>query len=148
MPPLSRPFLVYATNVASGYCLTRIRSATTGGQRTATEITLQAFRRIAASALNVDENFTLTGFEATFRRALHVGLQFSVTGGYHVASYTFINGGQPRTDDYVFVQPGLFYRFTDRLQAGLTYQYRRNESNLERFSFSNNQVTAEIALRF
>jgi Putative beta-barrel porin 2 len=114
----------------------------------ATEITLQAFRRVAASALNVDENFTLTGFEATFRRALHVGLQFSVTGGYHVASYTFISGGQPRTDDYVFVQPGLFYRFTDRLQAGLTYQYRRNQSNLERFSFSNNQVTAEIALRF
>ena len=114
----------------------------------ATEITLQAFRRVAASALNADENFTLTGFEATFRRALHVGLQFSVTGGYHVASYTFINGGQPRTDDYIFVQPGLFYRFTDRLQAGLTYQYRRNESNLERFSFSNNQVTAEIALRF
>jgi Putative beta-barrel porin 2 len=114
----------------------------------ATEITLQAFRRVTASALNVDENFTLTGFEATFRRELHVGLQFSVTGGYHVASYAFISGGQPRTDDYVFVRPGLLYRFTDRLQAGLTYQYRRNESNLNRFSFSNNQVTAEIMLRY
>ena len=114
----------------------------------ATQITLQAFRRVTASALNVDENITLTGFEATFRRELHVGLQFSVTGGYHVANYTFISGGQPRTDDYVFVRPGLLYRFTDRVQAGLTYQYRRNQSNLERFSFSNNQVTAEIALRF
>jgi hypothetical protein len=114
----------------------------------ATEITLQAFRRVTASALNVDENFTLTGFETTFRRELHVGLQFSVTGGYHVASYTFISGAQPRTDDYVFVRPGLLYRFTDRLQAGLTYQYRRNESNFNRFSFSDNQVTAEIMLRY
>ena len=114
----------------------------------ATEITLQAFRRVTASALNVDENITLTGFEATFRRELHVGLQFSVTGGYHVASYTFISGGQPRTDDYVFVRPGLLYQFTDRLQAGLTYQYQRNESNLNRFSFSDNQVTAEIMLRY
>jgi class 3 adenylate cyclase/TolB-like protein len=113
-----------------------------------TEITLQAFRRVTASALNVDENFTLTGFEATFRRELHVGLQFSVTGGYHVSSYTFISGGQPRTDDYVFLRPELLYQFTDRVQAGLTYQYRRNESNLNRFSFSNNQVTAEIMLRY
>jgi hypothetical protein len=42
----------------------------------------------------------------------------------------------------------LFYRITDRLQAGLTYQYRRNESNLQRFGFSNNQLTAEIGLRY
>ena len=114
----------------------------------ATQITLQAFRRVDASALNADENITTTGFEAMFRRVLFGRLQFSLTGGYHVVNYTFISGGQPRTDDYVFVRPGLLYRFTDRLQAGLTYQYRRNESNLERFSFSNNQVTAEIGLRF
>jgi len=63
-------------------------------------------------------------------------------------SYTFAGGGENRTDHYVFVRPGLFYRFTDRLQAGLTYQYRRNESNLHQFGFSNNQVTAEIGLRF
>ena len=61
-----------------------------------------------------------------FAALLRGGLQFSLTGGYHVASYTFIGGGEPRTDHYVFVRPGLFYRFTDRLQAGLTYQYRRN----------------------
>jgi len=115
----------------------------------ATEITLQAFRRVTASALNVNENFTLTGFEATFRRELHVGLQFSLTGGYHNASYSFLSGGEEnRTDNYVFVRPGLFYQLTDRLQAGLTYQYRRNESNLNRFSFSDNQVTAEIMLRY
>ena len=114
----------------------------------ATEVTLSAFRRVGASALLVDENFTITGFEATFRRALRGGLQFSLAGGYHVVSYTFAGGGENRTDHYVFVRPGLFYRFTDRLQVGLTYQYRRNESNLQRFGFSNNQVTAEIGLRY
>ena len=114
----------------------------------ATEVTLKAFRQVGASALNVDENFTTTGFEASFRRALRGGLQFSLAGGYHVASYTFAGGGETRTDHYVFVRPGLFYRFTDRLQVGLTYQYRRNESNLQRFGFSNNQVTAEIGLRY
>jgi len=113
-----------------------------------TEVTLQAFRQVGASALNVDENFTTTGFEASFRRALGGGLQFSLAGGYHVASYTFAGGGEPRTDHYVFVRPGLFYRITDRLQVGLTYQYRRNESNLQRFGFSNNQLTAEIGLRY
>src|SRR5207237_1013893 len=90
----------------------------------ATEVTLQAFRRVGASALNVDEDFTVTGFEATFRRALRGGLQFSLAGGYHIASYRFLGGSEnPRTDHYVFVRPGLFYRLTDRLQAGLTYQY-------------------------
>jgi len=96
----------------------------------------------------VNEDFTITGFEATFRRALRGGLQFSLAGGYHVVSYTFAGGGENRTDHYVFVRPGLFYRITDRLQVGLTYQYRRNESNLQQFGFSNNQVTAEIGLRF
>jgi len=114
----------------------------------ATEVTLQAFRQVGASALNVDENITTTGFEASFLRALRGGLQFSLAGGYHVASYTFTGGGEPRTDHYVFVRPGLFYRITDRLQVGLTYQYRRNESNLQRFGFSNNQLTAEIGLRY
>lgn len=115
----------------------------------ATEVTLRAFRRVTASALNVDENFTVTGFEATFRRALRGGLQFSLTGGYHNASYSFLGGGgKNRTDNYVFVRPGLFYRLTERLQAGLTYQYRRNESNLQRFGFSNNQLTAEIGFRY
>jgi len=47
----------------------------------ATQITLQAFRRTSASALNVDGNVTTTGFEATFRRLLGGGLQFSLTGG-------------------------------------------------------------------
>ena len=114
----------------------------------ATEVTLQAFRQVGASALSVDENITTTGFEARFRRALRGGLQFSLAGGYHVASYTFAGGGETRTDHYVFVRPGLFYRFTDRLQVGLTYQYRRNESNLQQFGLSNNQLTAEIGLRF
>jgi hypothetical protein len=114
----------------------------------ATQVTLQAFRQVGASALNVGENITTTGFEASFLRALGGGLQFSLTGGYHVARYTFATGGETRTDHYVFVRPGLFYRITDRLQAGLTYQYRRNDSNLQRFGFSNNQVTAEIGFRY
>jgi Putative beta-barrel porin 2 len=115
---------------------------------TATQFTLQAFRRTSASALNVDENLTTTGFEATFRRVLSGGLQFSLTGGYYVANYRFVGGNQPRTDNFIFVRPGLLYQFTDRLHAGITYQYRRNESDNHRFQFSNNQVTAEITLRF
>jgi hypothetical protein len=113
-----------------------------------TQITLQAFRRVDASALNIDENTTTTGFEATFRRVLFGRLQFSLTGGYHVVGYRFVTGNEPRTDDFLFVRPGLFYQFTDRLRTGITYQYRRNESNNPQFQFSNNQVTAEIALRF
>ncbi len=114
----------------------------------ATEITSRAFRRVVASALTVDENITLTGFEAIFRRALGGGLQFSLAGGYNLASYAFLGAGETRTDHYVFVRPGLFYQFSDRLQGGLTYQYRQNESNRQQFSFSNNQVTVEIGLRY
>jgi hypothetical protein len=113
-----------------------------------TNITLQAFRRVTASALNVDENTTTTGFEAMFRRHLVGGLQFSLTGGYHVVNYMTADGNEPRTDDFMFVRPGLLYQFTDRLEAGIAYQYRQNESNNPRFQFSNNQVTAEITLQF
>ncbi len=115
---------------------------------TATQITLQAFRRVDASALNADENTTTTGFEAMFRRVLFGRLQFSLTGGYHAVDYRFVSGNEPRTDNFIFVRPGLLYQFTDRLHAGITYQYRRNESNNHQFQFSNNQVTAEIGLRF
>jgi Putative beta-barrel porin 2 len=113
-----------------------------------TKITLLAFRRVTASALNVDENITTTGFEAMFRRHLVGGLQFSLTGGYHVVNYMSADGNQPRTDNFMFVRPGLLYQFTDRLEAGIAYQYRQNESNIQRFQFSNNQVTAEITLQF
>jgi hypothetical protein len=113
-----------------------------------TQITLQAFRRVAASAFNADETITTTGFEAMFRRVLFGRLQFSLTGGYHVVDYRFVSGSEPRTDNFIFVRPGLLYQFTDRLHAGITYQYRRNESNNHQFQFSNNQVTAEIELRF
>jgi hypothetical protein len=115
---------------------------------TATQFILQAYRRTSASALNVNENVNTTGFEATFRRLLGGGLQFSLTGGYYAANYIFIGGNEPRTDNFIFVRPGLLYQFTDRLHAGITYQYRRNESNNHQFQFSNNQVTAEITLRF
>ena len=113
-----------------------------------TKITLGAFRRVTASALNVDENITTTGFEATFRRQLVDGLQFSLTGGYQVVNYMSADGNQPRTDNFMFVRPGLLYQFTDRLEAGIAYQYRQDESNIQRFQFSNNQVTAEITLQF
>jgi uncharacterized protein (PEP-CTERM system associated) len=83
-----------------------------------------------------------------FRRQLVGALQFSLTGGYHVVNYMSADGNQPRTDNFMFVRPGLLYQFTDRLEAGIAYQYRQNESNIQRFQFSNNQLTTEIRLQF
>ena len=107
-----------------------------------TQVALEGFRRVEASAARPDQDYTLTGAALTFRQALRGGLHFAVEGGYHHARYI----GDARTDRYFFVRPGLFYNFAAWGNAGIAYERRRNESNRERSEFENNQTTFEIGL--
>jgi uncharacterized protein (PEP-CTERM system associated) len=72
------------------------------------------------------------------------GLQFSIEGGYETASYI----GQDRTDNYFVVRPGLSYSFATWGSAGVSYEYRRNDSNRADSEFRNNLVMVEVGFRY
>jgi len=69
---------------------------------------------------------------------------------YEVATSAVASAGTVRDDQYVYVKPALAYRFLERAQASIFYQYRRNDSNLinNNNDFYNNQIGLELSYRF
>lgn len=69
---------------------------------------------------------------------------------YEVATSAVAAAGTVRDDQYVYVKPALAYRFLERAQASIFYQYRRNDSNLinNNNDFYNNQIGLELSYRF
>jgi len=72
--------------------------------------------------------------------------------GYSVSDYkpTSLAAVQVRKDGYYFVKPSASYRFMERAQATVFYQYRRNDSDLDNNGndFYNSQLGLELSYRF
>lgn len=116
--------------------------------RAGTQVGLEAFRRVEASAARPDQDFTLTGIRMNVRQALKGGVHLGVEGGYHNASYTPIGDDDSRTDRYFFVRPGLFYSFASWGNAGISYEHRHNDSDRTASNFENNLTTLEVRLMY
>lgn len=114
--------------------------------RAGTRVGLDAFRRVEASAVRPDQDYTLTGFELNVRQAVRGGVHAGLDGGYHVADYIDAGGADSRRDRYFFIRPGLFYNFAPWGHVGVTHEYRRNGSNRAESRFSNNQTNVEFGL--
>ena len=124
-----------------------------------TSVQLGANRgRVASNALGGALN-TQTAFTANLRQGLAENLTLTLEGGYSIAEYETsaallntpagIRAGI-RDDRYYFVKPALGYRFAERAQASVFYQYRRNESTAvgNGNDFLNNQLGLELSYRF
>jgi len=98
-----------------------------------------------------------TAFTASLRQGLSDSLSLTLEGGYSMNEYELTTRNAPasvagsiRDDSFIFVKPSLGYRFAERAQASVYYQYRRNDSTAlaNANDFYNNQLGFELSYRF
>lgn len=115
-----------------------------------TTINLAAGRRIYNSGFLAGQDFANTYVTGRFQQRLFHRLYFGLGGGYENSDYFAAanNVSAPRNDDYWFVEPSLDVLITRWLSAGVYYLHREDNSNVDFFSFDDNQVGVRATVRF
>ncbi len=120
-----------------------------------TAVSLAASRGIRAANANVGVYNEETSVTLGLKQGILENLTFSLDAGYAFDHYKATQGGALapgalREDNYFYLKPSLSYRFAERAQATLFYQYRRNDANLvlNGNDFYNNQLGVELSYRF
>ena len=115
-----------------------------------TTINLAAGRRIYNSGFQPGEDFADTYVVGRFQQRLFHRLYFGLGGGYENSDYFAAsrNVSAPRNDDYWFIEPSLDVLITRWLSAGVYYLHREDSSNIDFFSFDDNQVGVRATVRF
>lgn len=85
-----------------------------------------------------------------FQQRLFRRFYFGLGGGYENSNYFAAadNVSAPRNDDYWFIEPSLDVLITRWLSAGVYYLHRQDTSNIDFFSFYDNQVGVRATVRF
>jgi Putative beta-barrel porin 2 len=112
--------------------------------------TLAAGRRIYNSGFEPGQDFTNTYVIGRFQQRLFHRLYLGLAGGYENSDYFAAddNVNATRDDDYWFIEPSLDVLITRWLSAGVYYLHREDSSNVDFFSFDDNQVGVRATLRF
>src|ERR1051326_2415312 len=115
-----------------------------------TTINLAAGRRIYNSGFLGAQDFADTYFVGRFQQRLFRRLYFGLGAGYENSDYfaTDRHTNAPRNDDYWFVEPSLDVLITRWLSAGVYYLHREDISDIDFFSFYDNQVGVWATVRF
>jgi hypothetical protein len=113
-------------------------------------INLAAGRRIYNSGFLAAQDFADTYVVGRFQQRLFRRFYFGFAGGYENSNYFAAadNVSAPRDDDYWFVEPSLDVLITRWLSAGVYYLHRDDSSNIDAFSFDDNQVGVRATVRF
>ena len=115
-----------------------------------TTFTLAAGRRMYNSGFLANQNFANTYVVGRFQQRLFRRVYLGLGAGYENSNYyaTTNNVSAPRDDDYWFVEPSLDVLITRWLSAGVYYLHREDSSNIDFFSFDDNQVGVRATVRF
>ncbi|MFM8469199.1 MAG: outer membrane beta-barrel protein [Limisphaerales bacterium] len=117
-----------------------------------TTVALSATRGRKASNAQVAQLNEETALTGSIKHSLFDRVSLSLDGGYSYSHYkaTSTASGALRDDNYFYAKPGLTYKFVERAQATLYYQYRRNDSTFadNGNDFYNNQLGLELSYRF
>jgi hypothetical protein len=115
-----------------------------------TTITLAAGRRMYNSGFLANQDFANTYVVGRFQQRLFRRIYLGLGGGYENSNYfaTANNVSAPRDDNYWFVEPSLDVLITRWLSAGVYYLHREDSSNIDFFSFDDNQVGVRATVRF
>ena len=115
-----------------------------------TDVKLRATRRTVSSAVVAGEDYATTGLVLNFRKRFLRRFSLGLTSGYENADYFSTTGidESGRRDNYYFAQPAIDVTVTRFWTVGAYYLRRENDSALENFSFSANQVGLRTALSF
>jgi hypothetical protein len=115
-----------------------------------TTITLTAGRRILNSGFFADQDFATTYVVGRVQQRLLRRVYLGVAVGYENSDYFATTSGvsATREDDYYFVEPSVDVLITRFLSVGAYYLHREDCSNLNFFSFYDNQVGVRATFRF
>jgi hypothetical protein len=115
-----------------------------------TTITLTAGRRILNSGFFADQDFATTYVVGRVQQRLLRRVYLGVAVGYENSDYFATSSGvsATREDDYYFVEPSVDVLITRFLSVGAYYLHREDCSNLNFFSFYDNQVGVRATFRF
>jgi polysaccharide biosynthesis protein VpsM len=115
-----------------------------------TNITLAAGRRALNSGVFENQDFWTTYIVGRFQQRLFRRVYFGLAGGYENSDYFATTSGvnAPRNDDYFFISPSVDVLITRWVSVGAYYLHREDNSNINFFSFDNNQVGVRATFRF
>lgn len=115
-----------------------------------TTISVNAFRKNAASASLINENITNTGVNVRTRQRFLHRYFLTLEGGYSNSEYRSILTGTAggREDNTVYVKPAVSFDITKNLSAESAYQFQKNDSTVETYSFVENLITFQLNLQF
>jgi Putative beta-barrel porin 2 len=115
-----------------------------------TTVTLTAGRRILNSGFFADQDFATTyvvgRVQQRLLRRVHLGLAVGYENSDYFATTNGVNA--TREDDYYFVEPSVDVLITRWLSVGVYYLHRQDCSNIDFFSFYDNQVGVRATFRF
>ncbi len=109
-------------------------------------------RRRVSNALGAQQNEE-TSVAVVLRQGLWDSFVLNLESGFTHAHYESVTTGVAgfiRDEGYAYIKPTLSYKFMERAQASVYYQYRRNDANLAANAndFINNQLGLELSYRF
>src|SRR6516162_9099633 len=112
--------------------------------------TLAAGRRIYNSGFEAGQDFTNSYVVGRFQQRLFHRVYLGLGAGYENANYFAAQDdiNATRDDDYWFIEPSLDVLITRWLSAGVYYLHREDNSNLDFFSFDDNQLGVRATVRF
>lgn len=115
-----------------------------------TDVTLNASRQTAASAVLVNQDFTYTSIFAGMHQRLFSRIRLGVSVGYENAQYinALTGANATRKDNYYFVEPSVDFALTRYWSWGAFYLRRQNNTSDASFSFYDNQIGLRTALKF
>jgi len=116
-----------------------------------TSIGLTSYRNVNASPSAAGESYVATGIAVQLSQLLFQRVTVGLSAGYENDQYRATQSGAAETgraDNYFFIQPTLTYKLKDWLSASLSYEFRRNASNVSSSTFSDNRFTLSVGVNF
>jgi hypothetical protein len=115
-----------------------------------TTITLAATRNMLASGFFPAQDFASTNVVGRIQQRLLQRVYLGLSAGYENADYFATADGvnATRDDNYYFVEPSVDVLINRHFNVGAYYLHREDSSNLDQFSFDDNQVGVRATVRF
>jgi hypothetical protein len=116
-----------------------------------TTLILDSNRHRVVSYGMTGDDYTDTGVAGTASQRFFQDVYVNLSAGYDLDQYEAVASGATgpaRRDDYYFVRAGVEWKPKDWLDVTAFYQYSRDDSNFNDFSFNDNQVTVKATLLY
>lgn len=111
-------------------------------------VTLTGERKMQETLYGANRYYVSTSVALELKQKIYQKWEASLVVAYENMNYPVYVNNEKRSDDLFKVIPGVEYNFTETLAAGVWYQFKDRQSNIEGEDYNDNKVGANIKLRF